>query len=77
VTRAQAEHAIDLAKAAEALLMKAGCDKTGAVKDKRYRRNKRAESKRLRGHWRAERKKLGKLGAASPVRTIAPDSLLK
>jgi hypothetical protein len=64
----------DLAKQADALLKCARCDIiTGVEQDKNYRRNKRAKSKRLRSHWRARRMKLGKFGAASPVRIIAPD----
>jgi hypothetical protein len=47
---------------------------TGAKKDHHYRRNKSAEKKRLRYHWRARTKKLGRLGAASPVRIIPPET---
>jgi hypothetical protein len=43
---------------------------SGAKKDRHYRRNKRAESKRLARYRRAKRKQLGKFGAASAVRTI-------
>jgi hypothetical protein len=64
----------ELAKQGDAILKRARCNTmTGAVKDKHYRRNKRAENERLARHWRAKRKKYGKLGAASPVRTIPPD----
>ena len=65
----------DLTNQADALLKGAGYDMiTGVEKDKNYRRNKRAKSKRVHRHWRARSKKLGKFGAASPVRTIAPDN---
>lgn len=50
---------------------------TGAAKDSHYRRNKRAEHRLLNRHWRARCKQFGKLGAASPVRTITPDGCLK
>jgi hypothetical protein len=61
----------DLAQAGAALLKRDHRDAVTAAKiDKHYRRNKRAESKRLGRHWRAKRKKLGSLGPASPVRTI-------
>jgi hypothetical protein len=64
----------DLAKQADAFLERARYDViTGAEKDKNYRRNKRAKSKRLRRHWRARIMELGKFGAASSVRIIAPD----
>jgi hypothetical protein len=64
----------DLAKQGDAILKRARCDTvSGTKKDRHYRRNKRAEHKRLARHWRARRKKLGKLGAASPVRNIPPD----
>jgi hypothetical protein len=64
----------DLAKEADEILEGAGCDTmTGAKIDQKYRRNKRAENKRLGRHRRARRKKLGKFGAASPVRNIPPD----
>jgi hypothetical protein len=68
----------DLAKEARAILKRARCDIiTGAKKDGRYRLNKRAQSKRLGRHWRAQRKALGKLGAASPVRIIPPNAAEK
>ena len=64
----------ELAKQASAILKRAGCDAmTGANKDHHYRRNKRAERKRLARQWRAKRKNLGKFGAASPVRSIPRD----
>jgi hypothetical protein len=64
----------ELAKEASAILKRARCDTmTGAKQDRQYRRNKRAESKRFARHWRAGRKKLGKFGAASPVRNIPRD----
>jgi hypothetical protein len=62
---------LDLAKDADAILRHARHDTVTAAKiDKHYHRQKRAESKRLRRHWRAKRKKLGKFGAASPIRDI-------
>jgi hypothetical protein len=64
----------DLAKEARAILKRARCDIiTGAKKDGRYRLNKRAQSKCLG----RQRKALGKLGAASPVRIIPPDAAEK
>jgi hypothetical protein len=63
-----------LAKQASAILKRARCDAvTGERKDHQYRRNKRAESKRLGRHWRAKQKKLGTFGPASPVRSPAKD----
>jgi hypothetical protein len=50
---------------------------TGAKKDRPYRLNKNAENKRRGRHWRAKRKALGKLGAASPVRIIPPNAAEK
>jgi hypothetical protein len=38
--------------------------------DKRYHRKKRAELKKRARQWRAKTKKLGKFGAASPVRVV-------
>jgi hypothetical protein len=65
---------LDLAKQADAILKGACCDTVIAAKiDKHYRRQKRAESK-LRRRWRAKRKKLGKFGAASPIREILPEA---
>jgi hypothetical protein len=62
----------ELSKAAKAILKQARCNTmTGAHKDRDYRRNKRAESKRLGRHQRARTKKLGKMGPASAVRTIS------
>ena len=61
----------ELAKEASAILKAARCNTmTGANKDRAYRLNKRAESKRLGRHQRERVKKLGKLGPASDVRTI-------
>jgi hypothetical protein len=66
----------DLAKQASAILKRARCDAmTGAKKDRNYRRNKRAENKRLRRRRRARDKQLGTFGAASPVRTIDPSAI--
>jgi hypothetical protein len=63
-----------LAEQGDAILRRARCDAvTGAKQDRQYRRNKRAERKRFASHWRARGKKLGKFGAASPVRNIPPD----
>ena len=75
-TRVEAIRAIpNLIKQASSILKRARCDAmTGAKKDHAYRRNKRAESQRLGRHWRAKKKKLGKLGAASPVRIIPAES---
>ncbi len=62
----------DLAQQADAILRRARFDTiTGANKDRQYRRNKRAERKRLARHWRAKRKRLGTFGPASPVRAVA------
>ena len=62
----------ELAKEASAILKRARCNTmTGANKDRDYRRNKRAESKRLGRHQRARTKKLGKMGPASSVRIIS------
>ena len=64
----------DLAKQADAILRRAHCDVvTGAKKDSAYRRAKRAQQKHVGRCWRARSKKIGKLGAASPVRTIPPE----
>ncbi len=61
----------ELAEQADEILRWARCDTVGgAKKDKRYRRSKRAETKRYAPHWRAKQKQLGKLGPASPVRRI-------
>jgi hypothetical protein len=74
VTHIEAVRARDLARQADAILIRANCDiTTGAKQDRKYRRNKRAERKRLTRHWRARTEKLGKFGAASPVRNIPPD----
>jgi hypothetical protein len=64
----------ELANEASAILKRAHCDaRSGAKKDKQYRRNKSAQNKRFGRHWRDRRKKLGKFGAASPVRSIPPE----
>jgi hypothetical protein len=64
----------ELAKQADAILKGARCDAmTGAKKDRAYRLNKRAENRRLSRQRRARTMKLGKLGAASPVRNVPPD----
>jgi hypothetical protein len=61
----------ELAKEASAILKQARCNTmTGAKKDRDYRRNKRADSKRVGRQWRAKQRKLGKFGPASAVRTI-------
>jgi hypothetical protein len=58
-------------KAADAILKRSRCDAmTGAKIDKKYRRDKRAESKHLGRRWREKTRKLGKLGPASPVRHV-------
>jgi hypothetical protein len=77
-SQSEAMHAIppcetkaDYAKAADAILKRSRYDAmTGAKIDKRYRREKRAESKRLARHWREKTRKLGKLGPASPVKPV-------
>lgn len=61
---------LNLAKQADVILKRAGCDATGAKKDKSYQRQKRAKAKWLRRCQRAKAKKFGKLGAASPVKII-------
>jgi hypothetical protein len=64
---------LDLIKQADAILRRARFDvMTGAQKDRAYRLNKRAESKRRGRYGHAKRNTLGKFGAASPVRVIAP-----
>jgi hypothetical protein len=69
---------LDLAKQGDAILKRARYDAmTGAKKDRQYHKKKRAESKRLGRHWRARSKKLGKIGAASPVKNIPPDAAEK
>jgi hypothetical protein len=74
VTKITKQTKAELAKEASAILKRARCDAmTGAKKDRDYRRNKRAESKRVGRQWRAKQKKLGKFGAASPVRNIPPE----
>jgi hypothetical protein len=71
--RQDARHNLALAWAADAILKRANCDtETGAKRDRRYRRNKRAERKRFARRARARSKNFGKLGAASPVRNIRP-----
>ncbi len=66
-------NASDLAKEASALLRSAGFDAaSGAKQNKQYHRSKRAEQKIAARRWRERTKKLGKLGAASPVRQIEP-----
>ena len=66
--------ALDLAQQADAILKRANCDTvTGAKQDRKYRRNKSAARKRFARLARARSKKLGKFGAASPVRNIPPD----
>jgi hypothetical protein len=64
---------LDLAREADAILRRAHTDTlTGAVKDKHYRRNKRAESKYFLRHWRKKQARLGtSFGAASPVRSVS------
>ena len=74
VTQIEAVRGLDLAQQADAILTRANCDiTTGAKQDRKYRRNKRAERKRLARLARARNKKLGKFGAASPVRNIPTD----
>jgi hypothetical protein len=69
---------LELAKGADAILKRARCDAmTGAKKDRDFRRNKRAESKRLGRHWCDKRNKLGKLGPASAVRIISEEETQK
>jgi hypothetical protein len=66
---------LDLAKQARAILKRAYCNAiSGAKKNRRYRRNRNAENKVSGRYYRAGTKKLGKLGAASPVRMIPPDA---
>ena len=73
-TMTKGERRLALAKEADGLLKQARCNTmTGANKDRDYRRNRRAESKRLGRHQRARRKKLGKLGPASAVRIISAE----
>jgi hypothetical protein len=63
-----------LAQQADALLRHAQCDiVSGASKDRQYCRDARAKAKRLSAHRRAKTKRLGKFGAASPVRHVTPD----
>ena len=63
----------DLTKAASAILKRAGFDAvSGAKKDKKYRRHKRAEDKIAGRRFRARQKVLGKFGPASPIRRIDP-----
>lgn len=77
-TRIEAVRARDLAHQADAILIRANCDTTtGEKQDRQYRRNKRAESKRVARLLRARSKKLGKFGAASPVRSISAGRLLE
>ena len=65
----------DLSKAADSILKRAHCDTvTGARMDKQYGRKKLAERNRLGRHRRAKTKKLGKFGAASPVRNVLPEA---
>jgi len=67
---------LKLAKQADAILRRARCDTvTSAKMDRQYRRDKSAERKRFARHWRAKRKRLGKFGPASPVRTFNPDDI--
>jgi hypothetical protein len=62
----------DLIKQATAILKGAGFDDmTGEKWDKQYRRNKRAKQKITIQRWRERTKRLGKFGAASPVRRPA------
>jgi hypothetical protein len=61
----------DYAKAADAILKRSRYDAmTGAKIDKKYRRDKHAESRRLGRYWREKTRKLGKLGPASPVKPV-------
>jgi hypothetical protein len=70
-TRIEATCALNLVQQADAILKGARFDiMTGGEQDRRYRRKKRAESKRLARLWRARNKKLGKFGGASRVRNI-------
>ena len=63
-------------KKGDAILKDAQCDAmTGAPKDGHYRRAESARAKRLGPHRRMRQKQLGKFGAASAVRTIAPTHL--
>ena len=69
---------VDLQREADAILKAARCDtETGAKKDRQYRRKKIAKRRRLARFWRARRKRLGKFGAASPVRKISAGRLLE
>src|SRR6516165_4419779 len=62
-----------LLRQADQMLRKARCDTvTGERKDHSYKLRKRAELKRARRLTRRKQWKLGKLGAASPVRRIEP-----
>jgi hypothetical protein len=70
--------ALNLAQQADAILRGAHFDTTTSAKeDRQYRRKKRAESKRFARLLRARSKKLGKFGAASPVRNISAGRLLE
>jgi hypothetical protein len=58
---------------ADAILRCARYDSvSGAKKDQHYNRKKRAEARWLARRRAGNAKRLGKLGAASPVRIIAP-----
>ena len=57
----------DLARAATAILRGANYSSKGEVKDKKYRRDKRAERKVSMRHWKEKQAKLGhSFGPASP-----------
>jgi hypothetical protein len=61
----------NLMKQADALLKAANCDAiTGELKDRRYR-HQRAKLRKYRDRARDQRKLLGLLRPASPVRTIS------
>lgn len=64
----------ELAEEADAILKQARVDAwTGVDKDRAFRRNKNAESKKRGRHQRERQKQLGKLGPASAVRTISAE----
>jgi hypothetical protein len=67
---------LDLLREGDVILKCARCDAVSGEKkdDKNYRRNKRAERKASKRHWREKQAKLGtSFGAASPARSVEVD----
>jgi hypothetical protein len=71
MTDGQRQSRREIAEEGDEILRRARCNTmTGQMKDRKYRRDKRAERKISMRHWREKKARLGTLGAASPVRSV-------